>query len=37
MVVQRLDHDSDPVLNEWIIFHTAAPCQFRAISVKSKD
>ena len=32
MVVQRLDHDCGPVLNDWIIFHTAAPAssgQFR--------
>jgi hypothetical protein len=36
MLVQRLDHDSEPVPDGWTFFHTA-PCQIMAISAKSQD
>jgi hypothetical protein len=36
MLVQRLDHDSAPVPDGWIIFHTV-PCQPVSISAKSQD
>jgi hypothetical protein len=36
MLVQRLDHDAEPVPDVWIIFHTA-PCQIMAVLAKSQD